>query len=223
MAGYHGPPGPAHQPNGHLPPGMGPPQQKTVAQALASANEAAWIQLGKVFRHISQCINTNVSSGSLSELQGDTEGAIQAYEHAVQHNSYSIPALSAIAAILRNRDNYGLSIEYLRTILKLDGANGDIWGQLGRLQAISSSTDATWILIVLLHRTLLSHDGQSARGLLCVSASSLSSHRPEGKSSQLGARDQFLIIRRSPSFGTASASSTIVMDRSNMPKKHFRK
>jgi hypothetical protein len=27
---------------------MGPPQQKTVAQALASANEAAWIQLGEL-------------------------------------------------------------------------------------------------------------------------------------------------------------------------------
>lgn len=47
MSGHHGPPGPPHQLNGHMPPGMGPLQQKTVAQALASANEAAWIQLGK--------------------------------------------------------------------------------------------------------------------------------------------------------------------------------
>jgi hypothetical protein len=48
MSGHHGPPGPVHQPNGHLPPGVPPPQQKTVAQALASANENAWIQLGRL-------------------------------------------------------------------------------------------------------------------------------------------------------------------------------
>ncbi|KIW01128.1 uncharacterized protein PV09_07414 [Verruconis gallopava] len=113
MPGHHGPPGPAHAPNGHIPPGM-PPQQKTVAQALAAANEAAWIQLG-----------------SLSELQGDLDGAVAAYEHAIQHNSWSVPAMSAIAAILRNRDQYALSIEYLRTILKIDGTNGEVWGQLG--------------------------------------------------------------------------------------------
>jgi tetratricopeptide (TPR) repeat protein len=64
-------------------------------------------------------------------MQGDLDGAIAAYEHAIQHNSWSIPAMSAIAAILRNRDQYGLSIEYLRTILKIDGANGEVWGQLG--------------------------------------------------------------------------------------------
>jgi hypothetical protein len=40
--------------------------------------------------------------------------------------------MSSIAAILRNRDQYGLSIEYLRTILKIDGSNGEVWGQLGR-------------------------------------------------------------------------------------------
>lgn len=73
----------------------------------------------------------SLDTGSLSELQGDLDGAIAAYEHAIQHNAWSIPAMSAIAAIFRNRDQYGLSIEYLRTILKLDGSNGDVWGQLG--------------------------------------------------------------------------------------------
>ena len=50
--------------------------------------------------------------------------------------------MSAIAAILRNRDQYGMSIEYLRTILKLDGANGDVWGQLGESLAPSSQGSA---------------------------------------------------------------------------------
>lgn len=73
-----------------------------------------------------------IVEGALCELQDDGEGAIAAYEHAIKHNSYSIPAMSAIAAIFRNRDQYNISIEYLRTILKIDLANGEVWGQLGK-------------------------------------------------------------------------------------------
>lgn len=183
MAGHHGPPGPAHQPNGHLPPGMAPPQQKTVAQALASANEAAWIQLGTRprVRQEHQRINLNIL-GSLSELQGDLEGAIAAYEHAIQHNSWSIPAMSAIAAILRNRDQYGHSIEYLRNILKLDGANGDVWGQLGTLFSRASAFGRPLTPPL---RPLLPDDGQSPRSILRLSASTLSFDRSKGMSTSL--------------------------------------
>jgi glucose repression mediator protein len=67
----------------------------------------------------------------LSELQGDLDGAIQAYEHAIQHNSWSVPAMQAISCILRSRDQFAHAIEYLRTILKIDANNGEVWGSLG--------------------------------------------------------------------------------------------
>lgn len=66
-------------------------------------------------------------------MQGDMDGAMAAYEKAIHHNTWSIPAMSAIAAILRSRDQYGVSIDYLRAILKVDTSNGDVWGQLGTL------------------------------------------------------------------------------------------
>lgn len=62
---------------------------------------------------------------------GDTEGALTAYEHALRHNQYSIPAMSAIACILRTRESFPKAIEYLQNIIKLDPSNGDAWGNLG--------------------------------------------------------------------------------------------
>jgi len=74
--------------------------------------------------------------GSLLELQGDLDGAIQAYERAIRHNAWSVPAMQAISTILRAKDQFGMAIDYLRTILKIDSANGEVWGSLGT--AISS-------------------------------------------------------------------------------------
>ena len=138
------------------------------------------------------CVD-RVILGALSELQGDLDGAIASYEHAIQHNSWSIPAMSAIAAILRNRDQYGLSIEYLRTILKLDQANGDVWGQLGTSLPLLFSLGFQ-ALIYLCCRTLLLDDGQSAGSLLSLPASSLSPHRSQGQGLSCWSCESLLIF-----------------------------
>lgn len=105
--------------NGHLPvqsvqsqPPKGPPM--TTAQKITALNEQVWLQIG-----------------SLSELMGDLDGAMGSYEHALRHNQWSIPAMSAIAQILRTREQFPKAIEYLQTILKLDPQNGEAWSNLG--------------------------------------------------------------------------------------------
>lgn len=70
-------------------------------------------------------------SGSVLELQGDLDGAIQAYERAIRHNAWSVAAMQAISTIHRAKDQFGMAIDYLRTILKIDPANGEVWGSLG--------------------------------------------------------------------------------------------
>lgn len=61
----------------------------------------------------------------------DLDGAINCYEHALKFNSWSVPAMQGIAGILRTKDLFPQAVEYLRTILKIDTANGEIWGSLG--------------------------------------------------------------------------------------------
>jgi tetratricopeptide (TPR) repeat protein len=87
--------------------------------------------------------------------------------------------MSAIAAILRNRDQYGLSIEYLRTILKLDSANGDVWGQLGMLSPHIGRTSS--LANSLQNRPLLFDDGQSSGSIFSISTSTLSPYRSKGQ------------------------------------------
>lgn len=62
---------------------------------------------------------------------GDTDGAVQAYEQVLRHDPWSIAAMNGIADILRDRDQYQLAIDYLRTILKVDQGNGEVWSHLG--------------------------------------------------------------------------------------------
>lgn len=71
-------------------------------------------------------------SGSLSELLGNLDEAMVAYEHAIRHNPRSIPAMNAISCILRTQEQFSKAVEYLQNILKLDTNNGDVWGSLGR-------------------------------------------------------------------------------------------
>ena len=82
-------------------------------------------------------------AGSLTELMGDLDGAMNAYEQALRHNQWSIPAMSAISCILRTREQFQKAIEYLRNILDLDRQNGESWGSLGKsliyLPAVDSS------------------------------------------------------------------------------------
>jgi len=69
--------------------------------------------------------------GSTCEIQGDSDGALFAYEQALRHNFQSIQALNAISCILRTKENFPRAVEYLQTILKLDQSNGEVWGSLG--------------------------------------------------------------------------------------------
>src|SRR5271154_2761186 len=69
--------------------------------------------------------------GSLAELMGDPDGAIYAYEQALRHNQWSVPAMNAISQIYRAREKFPQAMEYLRSILKLEPTNGEVWGSLG--------------------------------------------------------------------------------------------
>ena len=71
---------------------------------------------------------------------GDLEGAVHAYEQALRHNPYSVPAMNQISAIFRTRENFPKAVEYLQAILKLEPNNGEVMGSLGTCFAISRET-----------------------------------------------------------------------------------
>jgi glucose repression mediator protein len=83
-------------------------------QTLLQMNEQVWIQLG-----------------ALSELMGDLDQAMSAYEHALRANPNSITAMNAISLVLRTREEFGKASEYLQAIIKIDPRNGEAWGSLG--------------------------------------------------------------------------------------------
>ena len=64
---------------------------------------------------------------------GNLENAMEAYEAALRHNPYSIPALNAISCILRTKEQFAKAVEYLQTIINIDTTNGEIWGSLGKI------------------------------------------------------------------------------------------
>ena len=80
-----------------------------------------------------QCANHRFSptTGSLAEVLESSDEALQAYESALRANPTSVPAMSAIALILRNREEYPKAVGYLQDILKLEPNNGETWGSLG--------------------------------------------------------------------------------------------
>ena len=61
----------------------------------------------------------------------DFDSAMECYQLALKYNQWSVPAMQGIACILRTKDAFPQAVEYLRTILKVDPANGDVWGSLG--------------------------------------------------------------------------------------------
>lgn len=56
---------------------------------------------------------------------------MNAYEQALRHNQWSIPAMNAISCILRTKELFPKAIEYLQNILKLEPTSGETWGSLG--------------------------------------------------------------------------------------------
>lgn len=74
---------------------------------------------------------------------GDLDGAMSAYEQALRHNQWSIPAMNAISCILRTREQFQKAIEYLQNIIKLDAKNGETWGSLGKKKKRNPSSICT--------------------------------------------------------------------------------
>ena len=114
--------------------------------------------------------------GNLTEVMGDLDAAVHAYEQALRHNQYSIQAMNAISCILRTKENFPRAVDYLKAILKLDGNNGEVWGSLGTL---SGPHVAGWTKTDGSHRPLLFDDGRPTASLCCLSASSISSERSQ--------------------------------------------
>ncbi|EMR65542.1 putative transcriptional corepressor protein [Eutypa lata UCREL1] len=105
---HHGP---------QAPPPPGPPGQAnqwTPSRHIMAVNEGVWMQIG-----------------SFSELLGNLDDAMAAYERALHANPQSIPAMTAISLILRTREEFHKAVDYLNAILKIDSTNGDVWGSLG--------------------------------------------------------------------------------------------
>ena len=59
--------------------------------------------------------------------------ALESYQRALFHNKNSIDALRAVASILRTEDKYEAAVDYIRTILQLNPADGESWSSLGML------------------------------------------------------------------------------------------
>ena len=139
------------QVNGHLP--LQSQTQKApalnTAQKIAALNEQVWLQIGMCLVHLVVIVIYDISKqrttcidflfkGSLTELMGDLDGAMNAYEQALRHNQWSIPAMNAISCILRTKEQFPKAIEYLQNILKLDPTSGETWGSLGMLRRCAS-------------------------------------------------------------------------------------
>ena len=86
---------------------------------------------------LSRWLTHTLLTGSTTELMGDLDGALHAYEQAMRHNSQSISAMNAISCILRTKENFPRAVEYLQGILRLDGNNGEVWGSLGGYTGMS--------------------------------------------------------------------------------------
>lgn len=87
-------------------------------------------------------------------MLGNLDEAIVAYENALRSNPRSIQALNAISGILRGQEQFPKAVEYLQSILKLDGNNGDVWGSLGQLIVRERPNS-----LLTVRRTLLLDDG----------------------------------------------------------------
>jgi tetratricopeptide (TPR) repeat protein len=92
----------------------GPGQPINMAQKLAHSNEQAWIAIG-----------------SAAEAMEDYERAIAAYDSALRHNPYSVPAMNAIAGVHRTMDRFEKAVDYFQRVLNIVPENGETWGAMG--------------------------------------------------------------------------------------------
>lgn len=64
---------------------------------------------------------------------------MQAYERAITVNPQSIPAMNAMSAILRTKEEFPKACEYLNAIIKLDPTNGEAWSAMGKTPSTSTT------------------------------------------------------------------------------------
>ncbi|KAJ1922271.1 glucose repression mediator protein [Mycoemilia scoparia] len=109
----HGPGGQMLPPSSGQQPNGGPAVQ-SASQKLSALNEQSWQRLG-----------------TIAELMGDVEKALTYYESALRHNPYSIPALTQIASLYRQREEFEKAVDFFQRIINIDNSNGEIWGAIG--------------------------------------------------------------------------------------------
>lgn len=102
----------------------------------------------------------------------DLDGAVQCYQQALKCNEWSVPAMQGIACILRTKDHFPQAVEYLRTILKVDQTNGEVWGSLGTFPSYIYQMRQCANCDI---RTLLLDDGRSPASVLCIPAGAVPS------------------------------------------------
>lgn len=73
------------------------------------------------------------STGSFSELLRVPDEAMHAYERALQANPNSTSAMNAIGMLLKGREQFEKALEFFRAIVQLEPANGEAWGNLGKV------------------------------------------------------------------------------------------
>jgi len=114
--------------------------------------------------------------GAVAEQVQDQDKALRAFETALKHNPNSVLALNAVASIARSRDDFDKAIEYFQRILNIKQDNGEVWGSMGELSALSMS-----LVVLTKLRTLSVDEGRSAQSIYRLPASALPSPKPKGK------------------------------------------
>ncbi|WFC93497.1 glucose repression mediator protein [Malassezia brasiliensis] len=85
-----------------------------ILSKLTAANEQTWLSIG-----------------SAAEAMEDYTRALSAYDSALLHNPYSVPALSAMATMYRTLDHFDLAVECFQRVLNITPDNGEVWGAMG--------------------------------------------------------------------------------------------
>lgn len=103
-------------PESGAPPMLSPSSDRVMVtlNKLSIANEQTWIAIG-----------------TTAETMSDPTRALAAYDSALLHNPYSIPALSAMASVYRSMEHFDLAVEYIQRVLDIDRENGEVWGAMG--------------------------------------------------------------------------------------------
>lgn len=84
-----------------------------IPSKLISLNEQTWLKIG-----------------SLSEAMSESERAVYAYESAIRHNPYSIPALQRLGHFYLQQERYTQASECFQRLINLDNHHGDAWASL---------------------------------------------------------------------------------------------